>query len=292
MTPLHVISGPTASGKSRLAVELAEKLGAEIVGADSQQVYRHFDLGTAKPEPELLQRVPHHLISIIEPTESFSAAKYQAAADAAIADIRARGKQVVVVGGTGLYLRVLLKGLLEAPGADPALREELEAFADQEGNAALHARLATVDARSAEKLNVSDRVRIIRALEIHAATGRPASEQRQEHAFAAERHPHRWWVLNPPREQLYEAINARTRQMFDAGLVDEARALAARGFRDAAPMRSVGYVEALAVADGTLTLEAAIEETAKRTRHYAKRQLTWFRAEAQAKFVAPPYALD
>ncbi len=288
---LHVIAGPTASGKSLLAVQLAENLGAEIVGADSQQVYRYFDVGTAKPEPELRARVPHHLISVVEPNELFSAAKYQALADAAIAEITARGKKVVVVGGTGLYLRVLLRGLVAAPGADPALREELEAFADREGNAALHARLRTVDGPSAEKLHPSDRVRIIRALEIHAQTGRPASEQRVEHGFAGERYPHRLWVLNPPREQLYAAINARTLAMFAAGLVEEARALAERGFREAAPMRSVGYVEALAVAEGRMTREAAINEVAKRTRHYAKRQLTWFRREPGAVFVAPPYAI-
>ncbi|MFT3836406.1 MAG: tRNA (adenosine(37)-N6)-dimethylallyltransferase MiaA [Myxococcaceae bacterium] len=282
---LTVISGPTASGKSRAAVELAEKIGAEIVGADSQQVYKYFDLGTAKPEPELLARVPHHLISVVEPLSPFSAAKYQALADAAIADIHARGKRVVVAGGTGLYLRILLRGLIEAPGADEQLREELEAFADREGNPALHQRLAAVDPESAKKLEVADRVRVIRALEIFEATGKPASQQRQEHAFARPRYAFKWWVLSPPREKVYEAINQRTRWMFEHGLVDEARSLAERGFREAAPMRSVGYVEALAVADGKMTLEAAINDTAQRTRHYAKRQVTWFKRETDAVFV-------
>jgi tRNA dimethylallyltransferase len=284
---LIVIAGPTASGKSTLALALAEKLGAELVGADSQQVYRHFDVGTAKPSSQELAAIPHHLISVVDPLEPFSAARYQALADAAIADIHARGKRAIVVGGTGLYLRILLHGVVAAMGTDPDVRRELE----KDDDATLHARLAQVDAVTAAKLPVGDRVRIIRALEIHQLSGRAASEHRAEHGFAADRYRFRLWVLSPPREELYAAINARTRKMFEGGLLDEVRALVAAGFHDAAPMRSVGYVEALAVVEGRLTLEAAIGEAAQRTRHYAKRQLTWFKKEAGAIFLTPPWDL-
>lgn len=286
---LTVIAGPTASGKSKLAIELALQLGAEIVSADSQQVYRHFDLGTAKPSAEELARVPHHLISCVDPDEPFSAARYQALADAAIADLERRGKPVVVVGGTGLYLRILLRGVVEAPGGDEALREELEALAERDGDLALHRQLAQVDPATAARLPPADRVRVIRALEIHALTGKPASEHRAAHAFAAARYEATLWVLDPPREQLYAAINARARAMFDAGLLEETRALVARGFRDAAPMGAVGYAQALACLEGRLTREQAIEDTAKKTRHYAKRQWTWFKKEPGARFIQPPY---
>jgi len=282
---LHVICGPTASGKTALAIELAQKLNAEIVSADSQQVYRYFDIGTAKPSAEQLAAVPHHLVSVVEPLEEFSAARFQALADAAIAQIRSRGREVVVVGGTGLYVRVLLHGVIRAPPAEPGIRAELEKLADAE----LHAMLAQVDAASAERLPVRDRVRIVRALEIHMLTGKPASASRQAHAFAEARHAYRLWVLDPPREELYRAINARTAAMFSAGLIAETKALVARGFREAAPMKSVGYVQALQVIDGELTEARAVELVAQATRHYAKRQQTWFKKEQGAVFVSPPY---
>lgn len=285
--PLLVIAGPTASGKTRVAIELAERLGAEIVNADSQQVYRHFDIGTAKPSAAELGRVPHHVISCVDPLEDFSAAKFQQLADAAIADIVKRGKRAIVVGGTGLYIRVLLHGVVPAPGSDDALRTELEQFSDE----VLHARLATVDAVTAQRLPVTDRVRIIRALEIHALTGEPASVHRERHSFQADRYPYRLWVLDPPREALYGTINARTKAMFDAGLIDETKSLLARGYRDAAPMGAVGYAQALKVIDGSMTVDAAIADVAQKTRHYAKRQWTWFKKEQGAVFVQPPYSL-
>jgi tRNA dimethylallyltransferase len=285
--PLLVIAGPTASGKTSLALEAARRLGAEIISADSQQVYRHFDIGTAKPSRAELSEIPHHLIDCVEPHEDFSAARYGKLADAAIADVHARGKRAIVVGGTGLYLRVLLHGVMPAPSRDEALRAELEAFADREGNAALHARLAAVDPVTAAKHPVQDRLRVIRALEIHALTGKAASEHREEHAFAADRYDYKLVVLAPDREAVYAAINARTKAMFDAGLVDETRALVAKGYREAAPMRAVGYLQALQVVDGAMTVEQAIRDTAQATRHYAKRQLTWFKKEKGAAFVKP-----
>ncbi|MFP2956569.1 tRNA (adenosine(37)-N6)-dimethylallyltransferase MiaA [Myxococcus sp. 1LA] len=287
--PLTVIAGPTASGKTALAIALAQRAGGEIVSADSQQVYRHFDIGTAKPSAEELAAVPHHLVSAVDPMEAFSAVEYQRRADAIIAEIAARGRPVFVVGGTGLYLRVLLHGVLEAPGAMPELRAELEALAAGEGREAVHRRLAEVDPETAAKLPPQDLVRVIRALEIHAQTGVPASVFRKAHAFAPDRYPFRLYVLSPPRDVLYRLINTRTQALFEHGLVEETRALMDRGYADAAPMRSVGYVQARAVVEGRMTRDEAIHDTAQETRRYAKRQLTWFRKEPGAVFLTPPY---
>ncbi|CAM4020197.1 tRNA (adenosine(37)-N6)-dimethylallyltransferase MiaA [Corallococcus sp. ZKHCc1 1396] len=288
--PLTVIAGPTASGKTALAIAWAREAGGEIVSADSQQVYRAFDIGTAKPSLEELSAVPHHLVSVVDPLEPFSAAEYQRRADAAIADITSRGRPVFVVGGTGLYLRVLLHGVVDAPGALPALRAELEAVASEQGREAVHRRLAEVDPETAAKLPPQDLVRVIRALEIHAQTGIPASEFRRAHAFAPDRYAFRLFVLNPPRDALYAAINTRAEALFAQGLVEETRALLEQGYADAAPMRSVGYVQARAVVEGRMTREEAILDTAQETRRYAKRQLTWFRREPGAVFLTPPYA--
>lgn len=288
--PLIVIAGPTASGKTARALEVAERLGAEIVNADSQQVYRHFDIGTAKPTPEELRRVPHHLISAVEPDRPFNAGQYQALADRAIAEIRGRGLRVVVVGGTGLYVRILLHGLMPGPGASPELRARIKEEARRHGRAALHQRLAEVDPASAAAILPNDLVRIERALEIYELTGAPASAQRQAHGFSEDRYPYRLLVLDPPRAALFEAINQRTRRMFEGGLVDEVRSLIARGYRDASPMRSVGYAQAVDVVEGRCSVEEAIAEAQKQTRHYAKRQVTWFRKERGAESIQPPYA--
>lgn len=289
---LLVLAGPTASGKTALAIQLAKRLNAEIISADSQQVYRHFDIGTAKPSEEELAAIPHHLLSCVDPLEpDFSAARYGKLADEAIADITGRGKRVIVVGGTGLYLRVLLHGVMPGPARDEALRAELEAFADREGNAALHARLKAIDPVTAAKHPEQDRLRVIRALEIHALTGKPASEHRDEHSFAVDRYAYELWVLNPERERLYAQINLRTQKLFEAGLVEETRALVAKGYREAAPMRSVGYLQALQVVEGTMSEAEAIADVAQATRHYAKRQLTWFKKEKGARHVVPELAL-
>jgi tRNA dimethylallyltransferase len=287
--PLIVLAGPTGSGKTELAIQLAERVGAEIVSADSQAVYRHFDLGTAKPTPEQRSRVPHHLVSIVEPTEAFSAARWASLADAAIADITARGRRVVVAGGTGLYLRALLHGLTDTP-PEPEVRRALEEEARRLGPEAMHRRLAEVDPGTAGRLAPADVVRVMRALEIHATTGTRPSELRAAHAFGAARHPARIHFLDPPREELEQRLAARTRRMFELGLLGETRRLVDRGFRETAPMRSVGYRQALAVLDGELTEEQAERETFLETRRYAKRQRTWFRREPGTRFVPPPYA--
>ncbi len=289
--PLIVIAGPTASGKTGLAIDWALKIDAEIISADSQQVYRYFDIGTAKPSAEQLSRVRHHLVSVVEPHDAFSAARFGALADAAIGDIQSRNRRVIVVGGTGLYLRVLLHGVVPAPGRDDDFRRQLEAEAVARGWPALHARLSAIDPESASKIHTTDPVRITRALEIQALTGQTASSFRQSHGFATDRHAHRLFVLDPPREPLYDAINRRTRGMFDDGLIQETKGLVERGYREAPPMRSVGYVQALSVVEGRLTREQALCDAAQQTRHYAKRQYTWFKKERGAEFLKPPYGM-
>jgi len=286
---LRIIAGPTASGKSSLAIEIALRTGAEIVNADSQQVYRYFDIGTAKPSAEQLARVPHHLLSVVDPKAGFSAAEFQKRADEAIAQIYQRSRPILLVGGTGLYLRALLHGVVRAPGADPELRARLEAVAKSQGKGSLYRRLEEVDPESANSIKRGDLVRIVRALEIYEKTGSPASRARGEHRFEEQRYRFSLFVLSPPREQLYRAIGERTRAMFAHGLVDEVADLVRRGFRDAPPMQSLGYTQALAVHEGLMTLEAAIAEVELQTRRYAKRQLTWFRKEPGARFIAPPY---
>lgn len=289
---LTVIAGPTASGKTALALEVAKKRGAEIVSADSQQVYRHFDIGTAKPTAAELAEVPHHLVSVADPLETFSAARFQSLADEAIAEITKRGKQVVVAGGTGLYLRILLHGVVPAPPAAPELRQRLEQEATQHGRDHLHGRLAQVDPESAAWVKPTDLVRIVRALEIYELTGTTASQFRKDHQFAEDRYLFDLYVLDPPRDELYRRIDERTSRMFREGLLDEVRALLDRGYRDAAPMGSVGYPQALAHLEGKLSLEEAVAQTARETRRYAKRQLTWFRREPGARFIQPPFALE
>jgi tRNA dimethylallyltransferase len=285
---LTIIAGPTAAGKSTLALGVATRDGAEILSADSQAVYQDFDVGTAKPEAAALAQVRHHLVSVIEPLEQFTAARFQNLADAAIGDISARGHRVLVVGGTGLYIRALLHGLSAGP-SDPEVRARLEAEALGVGTEAMHARLAAVDPRSAERIASADTLRVVRALEIYEMTGAPASVVQQSHRFAAERYPFTLWFLDPPRDVLARAIATRTQKMFTHGLVEEVEALVRRGYRHAPAMRSVGYRQALGVVDGRLSLRQAEAETEQQTRAYAKRQRTWFRKEPGVRFVVPPY---
>jgi len=271
---LVVIAGPTASGKTALAVTLAERLGAEVVSADSQQCYRGLDAGTAKPTAEERRRAPHHLLDVADPEEQLDAARFVELADVAIADIASRGKRVVVAGGTGLWIRALLHGLVEAPGASPdfraALREEFEA----QGVPALHRRLAAVDAEAAARILPNDRVRIERALEVHALSGRPLSELQREHRFAGARHAALTFFLDPPRDVLRERIESRTRRLFAEGaLRQETEWLIARGATRALGL--IGYAE-MAKALRTGDFAAAEERTRARTWQYARRQRSWF----------------
>jgi len=273
-----LIVGPTASGKTSLACELAEELDAEIVSADSQQCYRGLDVGTAKPIAEERARAPHHLLDVADPEEQLDAARFVSLADAAIADIRERGKKVIVAGGTGLWIRALLQGLVDAPGASPEFRASLRDELDALGAPALHARLAQLDPAAAAKIQPNDRVRIERALEVHALSGRRLSELQREHRFAQARYQALSIFLDPPRALLHERIGHRTQQMFASGaLQEETRWLLQRGAHKA--LKIIGYGEC-AEALRTGDFAQAEARTAARTRQYAKRQRSWFAREA------------
>jgi tRNA dimethylallyltransferase len=286
---LLILLGPTASGKTGLAVRLAENVGAEILNADSMQVYRFMDIGTAKPTEEQRRRVPHHLLDLVDPDESFSVADFRTAAEQAIADIAARGKRIIVCGGTGLYIRALTKGLVDAPGGDEGIRNELRDLAGREGGGALHSLLEKVDPATAVRLHPNDQFRIIRALEIWRITGRPVSELRGEHGFSDSRYTCLKLGLAIDRELLYESIDTRVESMMRAGFQDEVRNLLASGYpASLKPMRSLGYRHIIGYLKGEYSLEDALLLMKRDTRRYAKRQLTWFNQDREIKWIEYP----
>jgi tRNA dimethylallyltransferase len=269
------VVGPTASGKSALALELAERVGGEIVSADSRQVYRGLDVGTAKPTAAERRRVVHHCVDLVDPGEPFDAARFRAAADAAIADIAARGRVALVVGGTGLYVRVLLRGLCPAPPRAPEVRAALERDVLVEGPPALHARLAAVDPDVAARVGRHDARRIVRALEVALTSAIPLSRWQAAHGFRERPYDALVLGLARPVAELDDRIASRARAMVAAGFLDEVRRLHARGFAPDA----VGYREMLACVTGGCDVDAALAATVLATRRFAKRQRTWFRRE-------------
>jgi tRNA dimethylallyltransferase len=286
-----VLAGPTGAGKTALSLQLARRVGAEIVNADSQQLYRRLDVGTAKPSQAERAAVPHHLLDVAEPGEGMDAARYVALADGAIAAILARGRLPLVVGGTGLYLRALLHGLVEAPGRDPALRARLEAEAAALGRTALHARLAGIDPGAAARIQPNDLNRIVRALEI-AAGGPTQSALHAAHAFRPQRHRALFLALDAPRAELRARLDARVEAMFAGGLLDEARWLSERFGVELPARLPIGYAEAVEVARGTLGLAEAIGRVQAAHRQYARRQVIWLRREPEVQWLLPPVDPD
>lgn len=277
---LVAIVGPTASGKSALAVELAKAVNGEIVSADSMQVYRYFDIGTAKPTSAEMQGVPHHMIDIVSPHESFSASDYREQAMAAIRDILHRGKRVVLCGGTGLYIRALTRGLVDTPGGDSELREELKQKLEEGGPEGLHDQLKKLDPAAAKNIHPNNTVRVIRAIEVAMLSGRKLSDYQWAHQFADEQFDLMSLGIDLPREALYKRIESRVDRMLEGGLVEEVKALLERGYgRELKPMRSVGYKEICAHLIDGLPLAEAVELIKRDSRRYAKRQMTWFRKE-------------
>lgn len=296
-----VICGPTASGKSELALRLAKALDAEIVNADSMQVYRGLDIGTAKPSKEDLNSVPHHLIDIIPPDQPFSAADFADAADAAIEEIKSRGRQVIIAGGTGLYIRALVRGLVDSPGGNTLLRQALQDEASRIGNEAMLERLRLVDPELASTLHPNNLVRIVRALEVFELTGIPLSSHQREHSFSTCRYDFCQIAIAVDRAKLYSRIDSRVELMMSTGLLDEVNHLLSAGYcADLKAMRSIGYKECVAHLRGEMSREEAVRLISRNTRRYAKRQLTWFTAdpgimwfEYPEKFVTIlQYALD
>ena len=283
---LLCLLGPTAVGKTEIAIQLAQHLNAEIVSVDSRQIYRQMDIGTAKPTPEEQQAARHHLIDCVDISQPFSVADYQSLADIAIKDMQNRGKQVLLVGGAGLYFRSVVDGLFEGPGADVSLRKKLEQEAAQDGIDVLHNRLRACDPESADRIHPNNLTRVIRALEVYELTGIPMSEHQQQWHPENQRYPFIAFGLTMSRELLYHRIEQRVDVMLANGLIAEVESLLAAGYsRDTFALQSFGYKELIAYLDGKCTYQEAIEQLKQNTRRFAKRQLTWFRKDERIEWV-------
>ncbi len=279
-SPLLVVVGPTASGKTELAVRLCERLDGEIISADSVQVYRHFDCGTGKPSPDERRRAAHHLVDILEPLEAIDAAGWAVRAEGALESIRAKGKLPIVCGGSFLWVRALLFGLAEAPPASPEVRERHRAIAESEGRVVLHAQLMKCDPVAAQRLNPNDFVRVSRALEVQELTGIPISQWQSEHGFREQRHSYQLVGLGHERQALDERIAARTDKMLASGWPDEVRRLISEGYGAARAMGSVGYRQVRdALASGKIDMKDLRESIIRATRIFVRRQRTWLRDE-------------
>lgn len=289
--PIVVLAGPTGAGKTRLAIELCRRLDGEIIGADSVQVYRGFDIGAGKPSTAELDGIAHHLLDVVEPDQPIDAARFARLADQAIADVAARGHAPIVVGGTGLWLRALLRGLVEVPAVDAALRARLEREWHELGAEEMHRRLARVDPRTAAHVHASDMVRVVRALEVHAQTGQALGELRAQHALGAPRHRALTIAIDVPMPEWRKAIAERARDMIARGFIDEVRGLIARHGPAIKPLRAVGYrqvAEGLAAHASADAIEHAVVHA---TRLYGKRQRNWFRSDPSVDVRSDPALL-
>ncbi|WDI41106.1 tRNA (adenosine(37)-N6)-dimethylallyltransferase MiaA [Bremerella sp. P1] len=280
------LSGATASGKTRVGLCLADKINAEIIALDSMSLYRAMDIGTAKPTPDEQAVIPHHLIDVLDPNENSSILQYLEMAEATVKEIRSRGKEVLFVGGTPLYLKALLRGMSEGPAPDPELRKALEEEAAKVGNAALHARLKMVDPLAAARIHENDTRRMIRALEVHQATGKPMSHYQFEFEDHARPEDCKAFWLSWERSVLHQRINERVDAMFDAGLIEEVQHLLdTYSPLSTTAMQAVGYQEVIDYLAGNQELESAKDRVKARTRQFAKRQCTWFRSLPECREV-------
>ena len=279
MNNIICIAGPTASGKTALAATLAKELNGEVVSCDSMQVYKRMDIGTAKPTLEEMQGIPHHMIDVAEPWEDFSVSRYCEMAAPIVDDIISRGKTAVIAGGTGLYMDCLIRGNAFAPFPATGVRERLEAQADAEGMEAMLSRLRAVDPDAAQRLHLSDRKRILRALEVYLETGETITEHNRKTQAVPPRYSPLWLGLDFARRgELYRRIDLRVGLMLEQGLVEEIRGLLADGIPEkATAMQAIGYKEFVDALDGRCTIEEAADQVRQSSRRYAKRQLTWFR---------------
>jgi len=277
-TKIIVIAGPTASGKTEVAVRLARAVGAEVVSADSMQVYRGMDIGTAKPSDADRAAVPHHMLDVVAPDEDFNADLYRKMALPIIHDIVSRGRICLLVGGTGLYMKALTGGLFECPPSDPLLRERLLAMYDRLGRGGLHSRLCELDTQAASRIHPNDRVRVTRAMEIISLTGRMPSRLADEHGFRQGPFEELYVCLDVDRQSLHGRIDRRSVKMVESGLVEETASLLASGFSPGLKaMKGLGYRHMIGYLEGERTLEEAVRILQRDTRRYAKRQMTWFR---------------
>jgi tRNA dimethylallyltransferase len=285
---LIVVAGPTASGKTGLAVELARRFDGEIINADSMQVYRGMDIGTAKPAIEERKGIPHHLLDVVDPDEEYNASMYRIMASSAVLDIIERGRRTFVVGGTGLYIKSLLGGLFECPPSEPELRQSLTREWESAGAQELYERLKRLDPEGAWRIHQNDRVRIIRALEVIFLTKKLPSTLSREHGFSDHAFNALEFCLDRAREDLYHRINRRTLTMIDAGLVEETERLLRKGYSPRLKsMQAIGYRQAVEYLEGKYSVGEMTERIQRDTRRYAKRQLTWFRADSAYVWLEP-----
>ncbi|MDX2454879.1 tRNA (adenosine(37)-N6)-dimethylallyltransferase MiaA [Desulfosarcina sp.] len=285
---LIVVCGPTGSGKTGFAIKLARQFNAEIIGADSMQIYRHMDIGTAKPTSAERAAVPHHMIDIVDPNEDFDAAAYADMAGGVVRQAMARGRIVFVVGGTGFYIKALIHGLFEKGPSDPAVCRRLKQQAESEGTAALARRLREIDPLAAERIHSNDTYRLIRALEVFEVTGESITVFHQRHGFREQRYNTLELGLGWPRPVLYDRINRRVDLMMAQGFLDEVRQLMARGYgSELRSMQSLGYRHLSAVVGGDTSLAEAVTMLKRDHRRYAKRQLTWFGARQSVHWLTP-----
>ena len=285
---LVIILGPTGVGKSEVAIEVALKVGGEIINADSQLVYRHMDVGTAKPSAELRRKVPHHLIDIVDPDQEFNAALFRQQAWESAEEIWSRAKKVILCGGTGLYIKALTHGLFVGPGQDPAIRRRLEQQAQERGLGSLYEQLSRVDARATSRIHPNDRHRIIRALEVFEMTGKGISQWQMEHTPSESPLETLKIGLDRAREELYDLINRRCDEMIANGFVEEVQSLLKSGYGlDLPALNSVGYRHVGLHLKGELSIDEAASLMKRDSRRLAKRQLTWFRADREIRWFHP-----
>lgn len=294
MRPLIIITGPTAVGKTALSIELAKRIGGEIISADSMQVYRHMDIGSAKVTKEERNDVPHHLIDVLEPTEGFDVVAFQRLARQALEEIYGRGAIPIIAGGTGFYIQALLYDIdFTETEEDSSFRRQLEEKAAAEGPEVLHEMLKKADPESAAAIHANNVKRVIRALEFHAQTGKKISEHNETERQKESPYQFFYYVLTTDRPILYDRINRRVDQMIKQGLVEEVQKLKGMGCtRKLVSMQGLGYKEILAYLDGEYSLEEAVSLIKRDTRHFAKRQLTWFRREREVRFLSLPAFAD
>lgn len=285
--PLIILTGPTAVGKTELSIRLAKLVNGEIISADSMQVYKHMDIGSAKIRQEEMDGIPHHLVDVFEPDEEFHVVRFQECARRCMEEIYSRNRIPILVGGTGFYIQAVLYDIdFTENGGDDSYRKGLEALAKEKGNEYLHRMLREVDASSAEQIHANNVKRVIRALEYYHETGEPISRHNQQERQKESPYNFAYFVLNDRRDRLYEKIDARVDGMLREGLVYEVRALKERGCtKDMVSMQGLGYKEILSYLEGERTLEEAVYILKRDTRHFAKRQLTWFRREREVCWV-------
>jgi len=290
---ITIIVGPTCAGKSELALSLAMKYQMEIVSADSLQVYRHLDIGTAKSSPEEQRKVKHHLIDVVAPDEEFSAVQYMEMARETIDSLLRQNRPVLVVGGTGLYIKALTKGIFRGPAADEKLRREIKEEAKQRGNEYLYQRLKEIDPESASRIHPNDTYRIMRALEVYEITQKPMSSFQTDHAFRESPYRSVKIGIERARKELYRKIEERVDWMIKNGLIEEVKGLLERGYNPhLKPLQSLGYRQVIGYLNGAYDLNEAVRLIKRDTKRYAKRQLTWFKADPELEWFKLPEDVD